>query len=52
MPRAGFEPAIPVFEQAKTVHGIDYAATVIGKIDTGTLNFVSANQTGKPVLPL
>jgi hypothetical protein len=26
----GFEPVIPVFERAKTVHGLDRAATVIG----------------------
>jgi hypothetical protein len=25
-----FEPTIPVFEQAKTVHALDCAATVIG----------------------
>jgi hypothetical protein len=25
----GFEPTIPAFEQAKTVHAIDRAATVI-----------------------
>jgi hypothetical protein len=30
MPRVGFEPAIPVFERAKTVHALDRAATVIG----------------------
>jgi hypothetical protein len=30
MPRVGFEPTIPVFEQAKTVHALDRAATVIG----------------------
>jgi hypothetical protein len=29
MPRVGFEPTIPVFEWAKTVHAIDRAATVI-----------------------
>jgi hypothetical protein len=28
MPRAGFEPMIPVFEKAKTVHALDRAATV------------------------
>jgi hypothetical protein len=34
MPHVGFEPTIPVFEQAKTVHALDYAATVIGiKLD-------------------
>jgi hypothetical protein len=30
MPRLGFEPTIPVFELAKTVHALDRAATVIG----------------------
>jgi hypothetical protein len=29
MPRVGFEPTIPVFERAKTVHALDGAATVI-----------------------
>jgi hypothetical protein len=30
MPLAGFEPTIPVFERAETVHASDRAATVIG----------------------
>jgi hypothetical protein len=30
MPRVGFEPTIPVFERAKTVHASDRVATVIG----------------------
>jgi hypothetical protein len=30
MPRMGFEPTIPVFEHAKTVHALDRAATVVG----------------------
>jgi hypothetical protein len=30
MPRVGFEPTIPAFERAKTVHALDGAATVIG----------------------
>jgi hypothetical protein len=30
MPRVGFEPTIPVFEWAKTVHALDGAATVTG----------------------
>jgi hypothetical protein len=30
MPRVGFEPTIPVFKRAKTVHALDRAATVIG----------------------
>jgi hypothetical protein len=28
----GFEPMIPVFERAKTVHALDRAATVIGEL--------------------
>jgi hypothetical protein len=30
MPHVGFEPTIPVFERAKTVHALHRAATVIG----------------------
>jgi hypothetical protein len=30
MPWVGFEPTIPAFERAKTVHALDCAATVIG----------------------
>jgi hypothetical protein len=30
MPRVGFEPTIPVFVRAKTVHASDCAAAVIG----------------------
>jgi hypothetical protein len=30
MPRVGFEPTIPAFEQAKRVHALDRAVTVIG----------------------
>jgi hypothetical protein len=29
MPQMGFELTIPVFKQAKTVHALDRAATVI-----------------------
>jgi hypothetical protein len=29
MPEAGYEPTIPMFERAKTVHVLDRAATVI-----------------------
>jgi hypothetical protein len=32
MPQVGFEPTIPVFERAKTVHALDRTATVIGEI--------------------
>jgi hypothetical protein len=31
MPRVGFEPAIPVFERAKSVHALDHAAPTIGE---------------------
>jgi hypothetical protein len=30
MPWVGFEPTIPAFERAKTVHALDRAATVTG----------------------
>jgi hypothetical protein len=30
IPRVGFEPTIPVFERAETVHALDYEATMIG----------------------
>jgi hypothetical protein len=30
MPLVGFEPTIPALQQAKTVHALDRAATVIG----------------------
>jgi hypothetical protein len=31
MPRMGFKPAIPAFEQAKTLRALGSAATVIGR---------------------
>jgi hypothetical protein len=31
MTQVGFEPTIPVFEQATTVHALDRAATVMAK---------------------
>jgi hypothetical protein len=33
MPWVGFEPMIPAFEQAKAVHALDRAATVIGQVE-------------------
>jgi hypothetical protein len=30
VPQVGFEPTIPVFERAKTVHALDRAAAVVG----------------------
>jgi hypothetical protein len=32
MPRVGFEPTIPAFERANTVHALDRAANVIDPI--------------------
>jgi hypothetical protein len=32
MPQVEFEPTIPVFERAKTVHVLEWVATVIGVI--------------------
>jgi hypothetical protein len=29
MPQVGFEPTIPVFKRAKTIHALDCVATVI-----------------------
>jgi hypothetical protein len=37
MPQVGFEPTIPVFERAKTVHALGGAATVIGNNSAPTL---------------
>jgi hypothetical protein len=35
-PLVGFEPTIPVFERAKTVHALDRAANVVGSHDIKT----------------
>jgi hypothetical protein len=43
IPRVGFEPTIPAFERAKTVHALDRVATVIGS------KHVAGTKT-KPVL--
>jgi hypothetical protein len=39
MSRVGFEPTIPAFKRAKTVHALDRAATVFGKIKIYTTIF-------------
>jgi hypothetical protein len=39
MPLVGFEPKIAVFERAKTVHGLDGAATAIGMIRPRRMKF-------------
>jgi hypothetical protein len=38
MPSVGFEPTIPAFERAKTVHALDRTATVLGNGIHGILN--------------
>jgi hypothetical protein len=40
MSRVGFEPTIPVFERAKTVHALERAATVIGTVAKFVLHTV------------
>jgi hypothetical protein len=40
MPRVELEPTTPVFERAKTVHALDWAATVIGVISYRDLKFI------------
>jgi hypothetical protein len=45
MPLVGFEPTIPVFERAKTVHTLDCAATVIGFPLNSISKFVFVMET-------
>jgi hypothetical protein len=40
VPLVGFEPTIPVFERAKTVHDLDRAATLIGSC----VNYTAKNK--------
>jgi hypothetical protein len=39
MPQVGFIPTIPASERAKTVHALDRAATVIGRVHLGVGKF-------------
>jgi hypothetical protein len=39
MPQVGFEPTIPAFERAKTVHALDRWALVTGELKYGPLNW-------------
>jgi hypothetical protein len=41
MPWVGFEPMIPAFERAKTVHALDREATVVGMSDPQFPNYKS-----------
>jgi hypothetical protein len=45
MLRVGFEPMVPVFERAKTVHALDRAATAIGDIRVRNDTFVGLGCT-------
>jgi hypothetical protein len=40
MPQVRFEPTIPVFERAKTVHALDRATSVTGHRLVGTEIFI------------
>jgi hypothetical protein len=40
MLQVGFEHTVQIFERAKTVHALDRAATVIGKIRPRRMKFV------------
>jgi hypothetical protein len=50
MPSVGFEPTIPVFEQVKTVHASDYAATVTGKHELRTMLGLPYREDGVNIL--
>jgi hypothetical protein len=55
MRRVGFEPTIPVIEQAETVHDLDHATTVIGyKISFAATNlcvqYMNTNTNGRAKL--
>jgi hypothetical protein len=45
MPRVEFEPTIPVFERAKTVHALDRAATVVGSFSEISFIPIRGHQT-------
>jgi hypothetical protein len=40
MPQVGFEPTIPVFDPAKTVHSLDREATVFGILRFSPCSFI------------
>jgi hypothetical protein len=44
MPRVGFEPTIPAFKRAKTVHALNRGATVIGHPYTSFYKHISSKQ--------
>jgi hypothetical protein len=46
IPLVGFEPTIPVFERAKTVHALDLAVTVIGRSGGTAPTFLTSTRDG------
>jgi hypothetical protein len=44
MPRAGFEPTIPVFGRSKTVHALDRAAIGTGKFEIMRINVEARDE--------
>jgi hypothetical protein len=48
MPQVGFDRTLPGFQRAKTVHALDRAATVIGKLQVRFYNVsLAADQRGQ-----
>jgi hypothetical protein len=46
MPRVGSQTTIPAFERAKTVHGLDRAATMLGEeMHIQNKCFITANNS-------
>jgi hypothetical protein len=45
IPRVRFEPTIPVFERAKTIHTLDRAATAIGTVQLLTHSLMELNPS-------
>jgi hypothetical protein len=52
MPQVGFERMIPVFEQVKTVHALDHAATVVGEVVTRETNYPYGTNTKNTNFPI
>jgi hypothetical protein len=52
MPRVEFEPTTPVSERRKTVNALDCAATVIGVIKRGFINFTLVQIAAEAEVPI
>jgi hypothetical protein len=50
MPQVAFEPTIPLFERAKTVHALEFAATVIGCCTVDTIHLLANMNIPKLVV--